>query len=72
MPHSLISCGKWWHARYCIPPNYQSVRCHWLWYYGLISPTNNIPILDHVKISNLSERIENSEIGIGFKTSPWN
>jgi hypothetical protein len=29
-------------------------------------------ILDHVKISNLSECIENSEIGIGFKASPRN
>jgi hypothetical protein len=29
-------------------------------------------ILDHVKIRNLSEPIKNSQIGIGFKTSPLN
>jgi hypothetical protein len=57
MFHSLLSCGKWWRARYSSAQEYPAARSHCLWYLDL----HHIPIfpppphlLDHVRTRNLS------------------
>jgi hypothetical protein len=30
--HSLLSCGKWWHAQQCYAQEYSIVRRHCLWH----------------------------------------
>jgi hypothetical protein len=43
VPHSLLSCGKWWRTGHWGPSEYLIVRCDRFWSPGLRSASSSIP-----------------------------
>jgi hypothetical protein len=64
MPHSLLSCRKWWHTRNCMSSENQIAKSDRFWYPGLRSPTSSTKYWDQLN------QLKNSQTGNGFKALP--